>query len=841
MIRRPDRATTATALLSTALAVTGASVTWWSLHAGHQPAANWAMTAVVAVLFFLAEQYLVTFEFLHESHSLSFAGVPLALGALGLPVPQLVAARLLGSIVAMALQRTSAEKLCFNSAMYLCEAAVSGALVRGLLPAHGVPLQTLAVVAGWIALVDQVMTMMVLTVIRLHGGRYTWRGAGQVYGHSLVLSALATAFAVSVHVLLQQGVAGGLLAVLVTGAAVFTYRVYSRTARRHQALTLVHEFVTAGTGAGSVQDLALSSLTSIRQTLRASVVELFLPTAPASPGATADGRGLRLRVNHDDHLTSVASEIAPDDWVRSRALRRGEPALAVRGKDDAYRSWLGTVGLQDAIVVALRTGAETHGVITVGDRLTDFATFTADDLRLLQTLTSHLAVSLQSARLLETLSFDARHDSLTGLGNRAHLTHQLAAATGTTAMLLLDLDRFKEVNDVLGHDTGDHLLTVVAHRLSACLPAGTTIARLGGDEFAVLLTGLPDDAETVVAATAHRLAIAIGNPVQLADALLTPRVSVGIALTPAVAASDLLRCADTAMYAAKDAGTTFCVYTPELDSGRADRLALAADMQLALTQTPEQFSVHYQPQIDLATGAVHAAEALVRWLHPTRGTLGPDRFIPLAESSGQIDALSRHVLATALADCAAWHRRGHRLTVAVNLSARNLADDGLTAHVLQAVRDVHARPEWLTLEITESSVMQDPDGAVATLSALAQSGIGISLDDFGTGYSSLSYLQRLPVTELKIDRSFVADLDSPSGERTALFRSITALGVNLGLQIVAEGIETPAQLDTVTDLGCHVGQGYLISRPLDAVAFTEWLDRRRTAGPQHRARAVAPA
>src|SRR5450756_2616037 len=424
---------------------------------------------------------------------------------------------------------------------------------------------------------------------------------------------------------------------------------------------------------------------------------------------------------------------------------------------------------------------------------------------MLQTLTSHFAVAVSTARLMEELSYEATHDALTGLANRAYLSEQirgLASASSSSAVLLLDLDKFKEVNDVLGHDVGDQLLIVIAQRLRACLPDDATIARLGGDEFAVLLPGGADGVPDA-AAFALLAADRILEPVWLAEALLTPEVSIGIAMGPTVAAQNLLRCADTAMYVAKSRRGPVAVYETSMDSGRAERLALVADLRVALDHAPQQFVLHYQPKIDLATGAVVSAEALVRWHHPTLGTLSPDHFIPLAEANGLIDELTMHLMTAALAECATWRRRGHAVTVAVNLSARNLANATVIRHIAHAIAATGAQSACLVLEITESSVMKDPEEAVAGLAMFVELGICLSLDDFGTGCSSLSYLQRLPVTELKIDRTFVSGLteDEPARNAAALFRSITALGANLDIRVVAEGIETRAQLDAVKALG----------------------------------------
>jgi diguanylate cyclase (GGDEF)-like protein len=797
-----------------------------ALSAGNQLMSRPLTAVAIAVAFFVAEQNLVNIEFRRQSYSLTFAGVPLALGILLLPLHELVLARLLGSLTALLWQRIAAEKITYNTAAYCFEAALSGTLLRAWMPHTGVlNLWTITALLVVIAAVDQLMGVLVLWVIRMHGGTLTRRDVAEVVLQSSVLSALATVFASALQILMSQGIAGDLLALALVTVAVLIYRAYASTSRRHQSLAMVHDFVAEGVGAETVEQLARRSLARIRRVLRAGGVELLLLEANADGQQQQQEAYLLLGLGEDDELThSHTSQFA--DWVHSKALHHGEPTLATHGGDRAVVRWLDSLNLKDAIVVPLQSGASIMGTVMVTDRLGDTATFTDDDLKMLQTLASHFAGAVSSARLMEKLTYEATHDALTGLVNRAYLSHQIDASAGaSSAVLMLDLDKFKEVNDVLGHDIGDKLLIVVAQRLVACMPENATVARFGGDEFAVLL---PDGADGIPGsiAIAQLVADRILAPVWFDEALLTPEVSIGIAISPAVAAENLLRCAETAMYVAKSRSESVAVYEASMDSGRAERLALLADLRVALDHAPQQFTMSYQPQIDLASGTVISAEALVRWHHPTLGTLPPERFIPLAEATGLIDKLTMHIITAALTECTRWRRRGHAVTVAVNLSARNLANATVIGHIAHAIAATGAQAEWLILEITESSVMEHPEEAVAALTDIAELGICLSLDDFGTGYSSLSYLQRLPVSELKIDRSFVSGLtgDDPAANAAALFRSITALGANMNMRIVAEGIETQAQLDAVKALGCQLGQGYLISRPLTATAFHTWLD-----------------
>jgi diguanylate cyclase (GGDEF)-like protein len=786
----------------------------------------------LTVTFFLAEQYLVNVEFRRQTHSLTFAGVPLAVGILMLPVHELLIARVIGSVVALAVQRVTSEKFAYNIAAYAFEGAIVTSVVHLVLPQMStLTLGSVAGLVGLVAVGDQVMSLLVLWVISVHGATLTKTEVAEVLVPSLILSATTSVFAVAVGLLIREGIVGWLPVAMLVGVAIAIYASFARTKRRHQSLKVVHEFVARGVGAETVEALARDSLSHIRRMLRAAHAELIVvPDGPSDrePGRLAGPRCVRLRIAEDDALTVDEVELDAGDWLRSKALYHAAPTVADRtSRDAAIQRWLRDEGAQDAVVVPLIAGSAALAVMTVTDRLGDTATFTHDDLALLETLSSHLAMAIRSARLVERLGHAAMHDALTGLANRTYLHEAIAAAIDEdatqTAVLILDLDKFKDVNDVLGHDVGDRLLMVVGERLVAALPESAVIARLGGDEFSVLLRGLGPDPAAAAEAHARAAAAALSQPVSFDEAMLAPEASIGIALGNGTSPNDLLRRADTAMYAAKACDDVVALYCPELDQGRAERLALMTDLKIAASAHPEQFVVHFQPKIDLPTGRLTSAEALVRWHHPTLGVVPPGQFIPLAEMNGTVEQLTKHVLRSALRACAQWHADGLQISVAVNLSARNVTDPQVPAQVEALLAEAGVAPEHLILEITESSVVADPDDALLVLQRLADTGVRISLDDFGTGYSSLSYLQRLPVSELKIDRSFVIGLDTANAHNArALIRNIASLGSNLDMRVVAEGIETPHQLEELIELGCEVGQGFLISRPLPAAEFRSW-------------------
>ncbi len=799
------------------------------------------MAAVLAVLFFLAEQFLMNVEFRRQSFVFTLAGVPLALGVLLATPETLVSARVIGSALAFAAQRSRLDKSLYNVAAYAFEAAADVALIRLIAPVHHLHPWTALVLVVCLAVVDQLMSMLVLSLIRLHNGPLSRRDVLEVLTPAGLLSVLASMFALNMVILVERGIIGAALVVMLIAIGLSGYRGYASTRRRHEALSLVHEFVTGGVGAESLEAVTQEMLSRIRRLLRCSTAEVMILDTPTAVGANPppalSASGLLLTIDEDDELSVTSGDIDQLDWILVRVLTDEEPTLAPRNsKDRGIRRWLDDRGVQDAIIVALPQSSGLVGTLTVRNRFGETATFTDDDLTLLQTLAGHVAVALRSIRLVEKLGYDATHDSLTGLSNRAFLSSQIDQALAPPALdvavLLLDLDRFKEVNDVLGHPVGDRLLSVVGERLRACFGPDATVARVGGDEFAVLVPEPPSQPDELTA-LATRVADALALPVHFDEAMLTPEASVGIAVsTSARPQTELLRQADTAMYVAKSHDQRVAVYSPDMDQGRIERLALIADLRLSLSTYPEQFALLYQPKIDVQTGALVSVEALVRWQHPTFGVIVPDRFIPLAESTGLIEKITPLVLRAALHECARRTAEGIQMTVAVNLSARNISDPLLPQRVAAALAEAGVAPESLILEITESSVMGDPEQTVPVLHQLHDLGVCLSLDDFGTGYSSLSYLQRLPVGEVKIDRSFVLGLtgDDAASSR-ALIRSIATLGSNLGLRIVAEGVEDQATLDELRTLGCDVAQGYYISRPLDSAGLTQWLRRASGESP----------
>ena len=424
------------------------------------------------------------------------------------------------------------------------------------------------------------------------------------------------------------------------------------------------------------------------------------------------------------------------------------------------------------------------------------------------------------------LAHQALHDSLTGLPNRVLLLdrlHQAIATSkrdGTTlSLLLMDLDRFKEVNDTLGHHAGDLLLQQVGIRLRGTLRQADTIARLGGDEFAVIL---PNTDATGVGTVVENLRRRLQAPYSVENQPVVVGASIGVAHSPTHGdeAETLMRRADVAMYVAKRSSVGFATYHVDQDRNSPDRLSLIGELQRAVDEG--ELVLHFQPKLDLRTQRMVGVEALVRWEHPLRGLLSPDQFIPTAEQAGLIDPLSRWVMRAALVQVNAWRRIGLEIPVAVNLSMRSFRDEQLPDKIRELLEVNQTPAHLLMLEITESSLMVDPPRTLGILNRLREMGIRVAIDDFGTGHSSLAYLKQLPVDEIKIDRSFIQDVATNETDRV-IVRCTVDLAHSLGLRVVAEGVEDAVTYALVAELGCDEAQGFYLGPALRGRALTSWI------------------
>lgn len=451
-------------------------------------------------------------------------------------------------------------------------------------------------------------------------------------------------------------------------------------------------------------------------------------------------------------------------------------------------------------------------------------------LEVIRNITDDLTVEAKLLEHQERLYYMVHHDTLTNLPNRLLLQDRLSrmmmkANRNDTyvAVLFLDLDRFKKINETLGHDVGDKLLLEVARRLEECVRKSDTVGRLGGDEFAVLLDDLHD--VKFVAVVARKILHALSKPIVIQEFELYATSSIGISLFPddSPDVDVLLRCADTALYRAKEAGkNNYQYYTTDMNTRAFEFLLLESGLRKALVNN--ELVVFYQPLIDLKTNKLIGMEALLRWLHPEKGMIAPGDFIPLAEETGLIDPIGDWVMRTACSQNKKWQDAGYPpVKVSVNMSARQFNKKDITEQIGEILEDTGLSPEYLGIEITESVIMRDASSTITTLTSMHEIGISLSIDDFGTGYSSLSYLKLFPIDNLKIDRSFVSNITSDSTD-AAISASVIMLAHSMNLKVVAEGVETQDQLDLLRRQGCDFVQGYLFSRPLSAEEFVPFFD-----------------
>ncbi|MEU8661595.1 GGDEF domain-containing protein [Actinoplanes philippinensis] len=858
--------------LSAALAVVVVAVqaAMWHLIGAPSPrGAGPLLLGSLVLLFALAERFTVKFPVRRGAHTMTLSEIPLVLGLLMIHPALLVLVRLAGALAGLILLRGQrGSKLVFNTILYLTQATMAGVVFHLL----GGPADPYGPV-GWAAafastfVADLVSIVLISAVIAVHDDSQEWRRLMSADVKELLqmpLVAVSTTLALVTALLVRQQIWAGLLLGVLVFAAYRVFDRYAQQTRTHQQVEDLYRFTRSLDGLTDAREVARTILDQARDVVRAEETALIVPQ---------DGRLLRMRMHgrdrfdvtpvngsgdpgSDQHSGQVvddrimrgpvegptaaepgidrdaASEV-PLDHPRA-VVNRDAPEDSGIVDDDWWRpARTGTPVLRpQSIAVPVRLG-ELSGVLYVSGCLPDTPAFTDDNLRLLQAMASHAGSALSEARLLERLRHTAAHDPLTGLPNRQRYLADLQEATDaaavdgrTVGVLLLDLDRFKDVNDGLGHDTGDDLLRQIGRRLEDRYGAHGTVSRFGGDEFALIIRD--GGSQEAILALAEDVRRTVELPAPVGDLELDVQVSIGVCVAPehGADADRLLRRADLAMYAAKDSRCGVRVYRAEDDHDTARRLALMAGLRVAVDAGT--LTVVYQPKVDPASGRVLGAEALVRWQHEGR-PVPPDEFIPLAERARLIGPLTAHVLDTALADCATWRGLGHPLSVAVNLSPDMLTDPALTGQIEQALSRHGLPAAALTLEITENAIMADPTNARRTLDALHGLGVKLSIDDFGTGHSSLGRLAHLPIHEMKIDKSFVRHIVTDHTRR-AVTDAALQLARALDLTVVAEGVEEQDELDYLRRHGCHAIQGYLISKPIPPVEFLTWLTTHRAAG-----------
>ena len=785
---------------------------------------------VIAIGFAIAERFPIHLELRSEAHSFSLSTIPLVIGLFTLEPAWLVGARLLGSGMVLVFHRRQVLlKLVMNLSSFWLEVAIAILVFRAL-----VPMSNPVSAAGWFAALaagvasDVVQVVIISSAIALFTGKFDIREAVPTMFATLGALVDTCLALVGVALMVHAPDALPLLAVIPI-VLWLSYGAYSHLHEKHRSLEEVYGFTRTLSGAGNRGTVVETLLGQVQELLHADQAWLYVETDEGGRRWSLDASG-HAAVEH------LAAD-SPERAVHSMAEHRPPSLVSATDTADQMAILVRALGHRQALVARLQGAAGTLATLVVADRSGEVREFVDDDRRLFEALAHQAGVALDNAELIHRLRSEAAtneyqslHDALTDLPNRAYFDRALneaLAGHAAVAVLLLDLDRFKEVNDTLGHHNGDLLLQEVGVRLRAVLRRNDTVARLGGDEFAVLVSDLvsPDAAVHVAAA----VRAVLERPIRLGEVEVSVGASVGIAVAPqhGTTSEVVMQRADVAMYQAKDSGSGVALYDPERDEYSPARLALVGELRAAVVE--RQIDVHYQPLIDLATGQVEGVEALARWSHPKRGPVPPDEFVKIAENTGLINALTDVVLTQAVNKCAEWRRAGHDIRVSVNLSVRNLLDPWLIDLVRSRLAAADLPGSALCLEITESCAMGDPTRTWALLTRLGDLGCHVAIDDFGTGYSSLAYLKRLPVHEVKIDRAFVSTLGTASHDPAdyAIVRAVTELARSMGLRVVAEGIEIEASIRSLQDAGCQVGQGYFYSKPLPAEQLTEWLDARR--------------
>jgi len=811
---------------------------------------------LLACLFYLAETCLVHLHFRRGAHSFSMSEVPLVLGLFFATPRELLLAQFAGCTLALAVQRRqSLLKAVFNMANFATTTSLAIVVVRFIVPvgSHF----DLALWAGAALATVAAATLGGINVniaISLSEHRVQWMRLAfallMLLGSSLTNLSIGL---VAATVIDYRPNAAWLLAI--PAATVFVaYRAYIREREKHEVLEFLYAATRILTQSPELEQAIVLLLEQAKAMFRTEAAEAVIAPPDGAPL-------LRIRLDAMGQPTvmeAVTDPAALAMWDRIAGqngpvvIGAGQHRHGLRGRVSRHASsegvatdaeYLAAQGFRNAMLAPLRGETRAIGMLVLGDRQGEAATFLPQDVQLFEALANHVSVALENGRLEQSLSQLreleqkltqlAFHDPLTGLANRSlfaeHVVEALSVAKTedrVCAVLFIDLDDFKTVNDTLGHDAGDELLRAVAERITSCLRPTDQAARLGGDEFAVIV----EDALTGQAAEriAARITDAMRLSVRVNGCDLYTRASIGIATSQDVhSADEMLRNADLAMYMAKSDGKgRYRWFRASMRADVVQRHQLKSDLERAVEQG--EFQVHYQPIVDLHSGRPIAAEALVRWAHPERGLVFPTSFIPAAERSGIINEIGRFVLQDACMQVAGWQQitppSDRPFAVTVNLSPAQFAQPDLIEQVEEAVDRAGIDPASLVLEITEGLMLQGSERVLRTLERLSGYGVRMAMDDFGTGYASLSSLRELPMDIIKIAKTFTDDI-SGNEDKSPFVRAMIELGEALGLVTLAEGIETAQQARELERLGCQLGQGYHFARPVPASGIDILLSR----------------
>jgi diguanylate cyclase (GGDEF)-like protein len=810
-------------------AVAAAATAWRAGAAAPTPVVHLSMLLFV-VAFAGCEMLPIHIEHRRETLTLSLSTVPLIVGLYTLAPSQLIVARVVGAIIAMSIRRLPRFKAAVNVADFWLESVVAITVFAAFNP-HGYgPSTWLAAFVAALA-ADASQSVVLAAAITIFLGRPE---PGMLRSQLLGTAALAldTCVALVAITLLVVEPAAALLFVVIVAMVLVSYHVHTALRDRLRELENLYRLTKRMTGARSIDQVVGGLLADVGDLMHADRAFLYIDGNDNELLQIAlgiDGETIETTTLASDSAVAVLHDMAHESDGATVVTAATAPGA------------LHALGVHGAIITALALDGEMRGTLVVADRSGTLRPFGKTDRRPFLTVANHVAVAVENSRIVDDLRRHvaanehlAMHDALTGLPNRRlyqqHVESALLADP-RVGVLLLDLNRFKEVNDTLGHGAGDQVLIEVAVRLRAVVRAGDTVARFGGDEFAVLLPVIAGPDAAVVVANAIRQAVS--QPMTIDQVVVDVGASIGVAVGPehGTDVGELMRRADAAMYVAKGDHSGVELYRPEYlaasdDEANGDnksnrRLNLVADMRRAVENG--ELGLVFQPQVNLVSGRPVGAEALVRWHHPIEGDVKPDEFIAIAEAMGLIGTLTDHVLGRALAAATDKSWRELDLRVSVNISPQSLVQVNFASDVEAHLHRAGVPPECLCLELSESEMMWDSTQALNTMRELAELGVTLSIDNFGAGDASLAHLKDLPAHEVKIDKSFVSSMSSRGGN-PAFIRSIIYLAKALGLSVVAEGVETEVSARRLAELGCETAQGYYFARPLTKDAFDEWLD-----------------
>jgi diguanylate cyclase (GGDEF)-like protein len=790
-----------------------------------KPAGEWWLGLVYVGLFIAADLAPLRFQVRRNAVAAPVGEIPLLLGLVFLSPVTLILARVLAKALVYSRRKVPPVKAAFNVASVAAATVCAELIVTAYGPLRPADPQTWLILALAVLASAAVSFASVVGVITLVQGPMSPREFTSATIPNLLGALINVTVALAVLILLQQSAWALLLLIALVGCFVGAYRSYSGFLRQHTSLAEIYDITRAIADTPHDGTLTDVLLTRVRALLRAEYATLWLP---------AQARYPEVMLSAKEEALGLIDLAGTPDSLRLEAVKIGETvAVGDSFGPSELLNDLRMSGGKDAIVVPLRAGSAVIGTLEVAARLGDLSRFGPSDVRLLEAIAAHAAVAVENSRLVDRLRYDAYHDALTSLPNRRRITAALEesvkirAPGEVVAVLFFDVDSLRDVNDSLGYAAGDRLIAEVSARLRAAAPPAALVGRVGGDEFVVTLRSPSAEAATALAAT---LRTEVQQPLSYGTLTLDVDTAVGIVAHPdhGTDPATLLQRAELATHAAKSSANGVQLFSLGMESRSVRRVGLAGDLRRALDNN--ELEVYFQPKVDLRDRHLVGVECLARWEHPTHGSVAPEDFVAVAEHTGQLGKLTEAVLREGLKRARDWVDAGRPLNVAVNLSSKTLIDTEFPHRVDELLREYGVSPARLTLEITEDGFIGEEDRPLPTLRRLYELGVRLSVDDFGTGYSSLSYLRRLPVHEVKIDRSFVQGMATDAGD-LAIVRAVVDISRHFGLAVVAEGVESELTLDLLTEIGCDIGQGFLFSRPLPYERLEAWLGARTDAEP----------